>query len=109
MVADLISRIIIAPEELPIGVIAAFIGAPFFLYLIRKGQRRQKVKEADYEFTGKKSGLSDRWKKHSGTNLPGSKDGEFVGLIGPNGCGKSTLLKKYLPLLQARPRYYILE
>ena len=21
------------------------------------------------------------------------KDGEFVGLIGPNGCGKSTLLK----------------
>ena len=38
-----------------------------------QGQRRQKVKEADYEFTGKKSGLSDRWKKHSGTNLPGSK------------------------------------
>ena len=37
MVADLISRVIIAPEELPIGVIAAFFGAPFFLYLIRKG------------------------------------------------------------------------
>ena len=37
MLADLISRIIIAPEELPIGVIAAFFGAPFFLYLIRKG------------------------------------------------------------------------
>lgn len=37
MIADLISRIIIAPEELPIGVIAAFFGAPFFLYLIRKG------------------------------------------------------------------------
>jgi iron complex transport system permease protein len=37
MVADLVSRVIIAPEELPIGVIAAFIGAPFFLYLIRKG------------------------------------------------------------------------
>ncbi len=37
MVADLISRVVIAPEELPIGVIAAFFGAPFFLYLIRKG------------------------------------------------------------------------
>lgn len=37
MTADLISRTIIAPEELPIGVIAAFFGAPFFLYLIRKG------------------------------------------------------------------------
>ena len=42
MVADLISRIIIAPEELPIGVIAAFIGAPFFLYLIRKGSAGRK-------------------------------------------------------------------
>ena len=36
MIADLISRIIIAPEELPIGVIAAFFGAPFFLYLLRR-------------------------------------------------------------------------
>lgn len=42
MIADLISRIIIAPEELPIGVIAAFIGAPFFLYLIRKGSAGRK-------------------------------------------------------------------
>ena len=42
MIADLVSRIIIAPEELPIGVIAAFIGAPFFLYLIRKGSAGRK-------------------------------------------------------------------
>ena len=26
----------------------------------------------------------------------GIKEGDFVGLIGPNGCGKSTLLKNIL-------------
>ena len=38
--ADIISRVIVAPEELPIGVVAAFFGAPFFLYLIRKGNKK---------------------------------------------------------------------
>lgn len=36
VIADVISRVIVAPEELPIGVVSAFFGAPFFLYLIRK-------------------------------------------------------------------------
>ncbi|MBR6114392.1 MAG: iron ABC transporter permease [Oscillospiraceae bacterium] len=36
VIADIISRVIVAPEELPIGVVSAFFGAPFFLYLIRK-------------------------------------------------------------------------
>lgn len=42
MLTDLLSRVLIAPEELPIGVVSAFIGAPFFLYLIRRsnGKRR---------------------------------------------------------------------
>ena len=34
--ADILSRTLVAPEELPIGVVSAFFGAPFFLYLIRK-------------------------------------------------------------------------
>lgn len=38
MLADVISRVIVAPEELPIGIISAFIGAPFFLYLIKKNR-----------------------------------------------------------------------
>lgn len=33
---DVFSRIIVSPEELPIGVVTSFIGAPFFLYLLRK-------------------------------------------------------------------------
>ena len=36
VVADILSRVTVAPEELPIGVVSAFFGAPFFLYLIRK-------------------------------------------------------------------------
>lgn len=37
--ADLIARLIIAPSELPIGVITALIGAPFFIYLLRRTKR----------------------------------------------------------------------
>jgi iron complex transport system permease protein len=36
IVADLIARIAIAPAELPIGVITALIGAPFFIVLLRR-------------------------------------------------------------------------
>jgi iron complex transport system permease protein len=32
--SDLLARIIISPSELPVGVVTAFLGAPFFLYLL---------------------------------------------------------------------------
>ena len=35
VLADLGARTLIAPAELPIGVITAFIGAPFFLFILR--------------------------------------------------------------------------
>jgi iron complex transport system permease protein len=35
-VADLVSRSILPPMELPAGVVTAIIGAPYFLYLLRK-------------------------------------------------------------------------
>jgi len=34
--ADTIARTILSPTEIPIGIIMALIGAPFFLYLLRK-------------------------------------------------------------------------
>lgn len=40
--ADLVARTMVSPSELPIGIMTALIGAPFFLYLIlskRKGVR----------------------------------------------------------------------
>jgi iron complex transport system permease protein len=40
VVADTLARTLIAPSELPVGVISAFVGAPFFLYLLlAKGSR----------------------------------------------------------------------
>ncbi|OOB80153.1 MAG: hypothetical protein BEN19_06430 [Epulopiscium sp. Nuni2H_MBin003] len=37
--ADVISRSIIYPIEIPLDIIMALIGAPFFLYMIRKGNQ----------------------------------------------------------------------
>ena len=34
--ADTIARVAIAPRELPVGAITALIGAPMFIYLLRK-------------------------------------------------------------------------
>jgi len=41
-VADIAARSVLAPRELPVGVVTAVIGAPFFLYLLAraKGQLR---------------------------------------------------------------------
>jgi iron complex transport system permease protein len=33
--ADTVARTIISPSELPVGVITAFLGAPFFIYLLK--------------------------------------------------------------------------
>jgi iron complex transport system permease protein len=34
--ADLVARLALAPTEIPIGVITAFVGVPFFLVLLRR-------------------------------------------------------------------------
>lgn len=39
MVSDTIARTIAAPTEIPVGVITALFGAPFFLYQLRKSQK----------------------------------------------------------------------
>lgn len=36
VIADLGARTLVSPAELPIGVITAFVGAPFFLYVLRR-------------------------------------------------------------------------
>lgn len=38
LLADLLARLLLAPAELPIGIITALLGAPFFLYLLVKGR-----------------------------------------------------------------------
>jgi cobalamin transport system permease protein len=39
ILADTLARTITEPTEMPVGVITAFIGAPFFLYLLRQKRR----------------------------------------------------------------------
>ena len=38
LLADLVARLALAPAELPIGIVTALIGAPFFLYLLLRGR-----------------------------------------------------------------------
>ena len=38
MLGDLVARTLIAPQELPLGVVTAFVGAPFFIYLLRRAK-----------------------------------------------------------------------
>lgn len=38
LLADLAARLLLAPAELPIGIVTALIGAPFFLYLLLRGR-----------------------------------------------------------------------
>jgi iron complex transport system permease protein len=36
VVADTLSRTLFAPMEIPIGIITALFGGPFFIYLLKK-------------------------------------------------------------------------
>ncbi|MBP1874272.1 iron complex transport system permease protein [Ensifer adhaerens] len=38
ILADMIARTIASPAELPIGIVTAFIGAPFFLWILLRGR-----------------------------------------------------------------------
>lgn len=38
--ADTLARMLLSPTEIPLGVITAFLGAPFFAYLLRKNKKR---------------------------------------------------------------------
>lgn len=40
MLSDYIGRIVFAPAELPVGVIIAIIGVPYFIYLLYRDKRR---------------------------------------------------------------------
>jgi iron complex transport system permease protein len=39
VITDTIARTLFAPTELPVGILMAFLGGPFFLYLLRKNKR----------------------------------------------------------------------
>jgi iron complex transport system permease protein len=38
LVADILARIVLAPQELPVGIVTALAGAPFFLWVLRRSK-----------------------------------------------------------------------
>jgi iron complex transport system permease protein len=34
VLADMLGRVLLAPTEIPVGIVMAFVGAPFFIYLL---------------------------------------------------------------------------
>ena len=40
VLADFVGRVVIAPSELPVGLVTAMIGAPYFLYLLYRHRNR---------------------------------------------------------------------
>ncbi|MFJ7775710.1 FecCD family ABC transporter permease [Streptomyces yangpuensis] len=43
LLADLIARTAAAPEEIPVGVVTALVGGPFFLWMLRRAGRTEGV------------------------------------------------------------------
>lgn len=43
VLTDTLARTLMAPSELPVGILMAFIGGPFFLYLLRRTKREYRV------------------------------------------------------------------
>ena len=42
IICDVISRVIVSPQELSIGVVTSFLGAPFFVFLVRRSNAGEK-------------------------------------------------------------------
>jgi iron complex transport system permease protein len=40
LLADIIARIALAPQEIPLGIITALAGAPFFLWVLRRSKNQ---------------------------------------------------------------------
>jgi iron complex transport system permease protein len=43
LAADVVARVVLAPRELPVGVITAVVGAPFFLWLLYRTKGKGRV------------------------------------------------------------------
>jgi iron complex transport system permease protein len=36
VVSDIVGRLVVRPDELEVGIVTALVGAPFFIYLVRR-------------------------------------------------------------------------
>jgi len=40
LLADLLARVVLAPQTLPVGIVTALAGAPFFLFVLRRARNQ---------------------------------------------------------------------
>jgi iron complex transport system permease protein len=40
LVSDIFARVVIAPQEIPVGIVTALVGAPFFLWVLRRAKNQ---------------------------------------------------------------------
>jgi len=40
LLADIAARMVLAPQEVPLGIITALLGAPFFLWVLRRSRQQ---------------------------------------------------------------------
>jgi iron complex transport system permease protein len=43
VLADLLARALLPPTEIPVGILTAFVGGPFFLWLLRRERREYRL------------------------------------------------------------------
>ena len=91
LLADTVARTVLAPAEIPVGIITAAAGGPFFLYLLAHAQGGLRVAVAQPVFDVRALEVA-----LGGQRVLGPLDlevarGSFVGILGPNGSGKTTL------------------